>query len=389
MNCCKDSGYRYESVFAHASFQFCGHIDEYLISNTRHLTLVRFQTRFGSGGHLLERYEEGRLVEERKLRSAKNIFLYYLLWSFHHNRELWRHSHRLKCMTVVLFTHPVGCFGMGLQRLFGHVKFAFWPWDWFPPTSLPLKIYAAVVRFYAKRSDFTYALTNAIAAKIGGNAVVVMLGMKRLPCADADRSRSRHILVVGQLRQGQGIEDVLDFIAEHPEYSLTLLGAAAHGFEHVIEERVRINHLEGRVNFPNRFVSQDELSEAAAKCFCGLALYDTSADNFTHYADPGKVKSYLEMGLPVVMTRISGIIPYIEKYEAGEVIDSIADLPAAVSRIVANPHSYSAGVRAISKHFEYEPYYSRTFHADHFDNTAYHFGEGTWSEMLLVDGGGV
>ncbi len=357
MSCDNDRCYRYESVFAHASFQFCGHIDEYLIANTRHLTLLRTQTRFGKGGHRLERYEEGRLVEERRLRSSNNIFLYYLLWAFHHNRELWRCSHRVKGLTVALFTHPVGCFGMGVHRLLGRVKYAFWVWDWFLPTSLPLKIYAAVVRYYAKRVDFAYALTQAIADKIGGSASVVMLGMKRMPCAEVKRSQSKRILVVGQLRHGQGIEAALDFLAEHPEYSLTLLGAAANGFEQVIEERIRSCNLEDRVEFPNRFVSQEELSDAAAKCFCGLALYDTSPGNFTHYADPGKVKSYLEMGLPVVMTRISEIVPYVEKFKAGEVIDSMTDIPDAVVRISSNPSVYAEGVRGLASHFEPNAYY--------------------------------
>ena len=349
--------FRYESVFAHASFQFCGHIDEYLIANTRHLTLVRFQTRFGEGGHLLERYEEGRCVETRHLCGSHNIFLHYILWSFHHNRELWRCARRQKCTTVALYTHPVGCFGMSIQRFLGRVKYAFWPWDWFVPNSLSIKIYAAVLRHYIKRADYAFALTQAIADKIGGNASVVMLGMRRLPCADVDRSGSRRILVVGQLRAGQGVEAALGFVAENPEYSLTLLGGAAHGFENVIRKLIGELHLEGRVEFPNRFVTQDELSAVAAKCFCGLALYDVDADNFTHYADPGKVKSYLEMGLPVVMTRISEIVPYVEKFKAGEVIGALVDLPAAVSRIAAAPQLYASGVRAFSDYFDYERYY--------------------------------
>jgi hypothetical protein len=112
-----------------------------------------------------------------------------------------------------------------------------------------------------------------------------------------------------------------------------------------------------RVEFPNRFVSQEELSDAAAKCFCGLALYDTSPGNFTHYADPGKVKSYLEMGLPVVMTRISEIVPYVEKFKAGEVIDSMTDIPDAVVRISSNPSVYAEGVRGLASHFEPNAYY--------------------------------
>ncbi len=353
--------YRYQSVFAHASFQFCGHIDEYLIANTRHLTLLRVQTRFGNGGHRLERYEEGRLVEERKLCSSKNIFLYYLLWAFHHNRELWRCAHRQKGFTIALFTHPVACFGMGIQRFFGRIRYAFWPWDWFVPNRLPIRIYASVVRHYIKRVDFAYALTQGIADKVGGNVSVVMLGMKRLPCADVDRSGSRRILVVGQLRQGQGVEAVLDFVAEHPKYSLALMGAAAHGFEKVIEDRVCAGHISERVYFPNRFVSQDELSEVAATCFCGLALYDTAPDNFTHFADPGKVKSYIEMGLPVVMTRISGIVPYVERFKAGEVIGSVDDLSDAMSRIAVNTLVYNEGVRSFAAHFEFNDYYNSRF----------------------------
>jgi glycosyltransferase involved in cell wall biosynthesis len=255
-------------------------------------------------------------------------------------------------------THPVGCFGYGLQKILGKVKYAFWPWDWFPPVRVHLKIYAAVVKHYIRRVDFPFALTEGISKEVGKNVPVVMLGMKRLQCADVDRTGSKRILVVGQLRRGQGIEDALEFIAAKPQYSLTLLGAAANGFESEIYSIISRTGISDRVDFPNRFVSQDELSEAASKCFCGLALYDTSGDNFTHYADPGKVKSYLEMGLPVVMTRISGIVPYIEKYKAGEVIDSLTELSFAVDRINENPDTYLTGVRLFSEYFRYDKYYA-------------------------------
>lgn len=350
--------YRYESIFAHVSFQFCGHIDEYLIENTKYLTLIRFQTRFGNGGHKLERYENGVLKETRSLRSSHNIFLYYFLCSWHHNIELRRHIQRVKKTTIAMFTHPIGCFGFRLQKILGNVKYAFWPWDWFPPVRVPLKIYAAVVKHYIKRVDFPFALTEGISKEIGENVPVVMLGMKRLQCAETDRTRSKRILVVGQLRRGQGIENVLEFIAANPQYSLILLGAATNGFESEIYSIINRTGIAGRVDFPNRFVSQEELSEAASKCFCGLALYDTSGDNFTHYADPGKVKSYLEMGLPVVMTRISGTVPYVEKYRAGEVIDSLSGLSSAVVRIDENPNAYYDGVKRFSENFRYDKYYA-------------------------------
>ena len=73
------------------------------------------------------------------------------------------------------------------------------------------------------------------------------------------------------------------------------------------------------------------------------------------------MKSYLEMGLPVVMTRISEIVPYIERFKAGEVIDSLAELPQAIARIAKDSHEYAEGVRAFSEHFEFSRYYDEKF----------------------------
>jgi len=112
-----------------------------------------------------------------------------------------------------------------------------------------------------------------------------------------------------------------------------------------------------RIYFPNHFVTDEELREEAAKCFVSLALYDTAANNLTHYADPGKVKSSIEMGLPIVMTRISDIVPFVEKYKAGEIIDSIVDLPGAVDRIRGNYAAYQQGLCAFAEHFDCERYY--------------------------------
>ena len=55
--------FRYESVFALASLQFCGHLDEYLIANTRRLCLMYVLPRFGEQKQIIRRYEEGKLVD--------------------------------------------------------------------------------------------------------------------------------------------------------------------------------------------------------------------------------------------------------------------------------------------------------------------------------------
>lgn len=344
--------FRYESVFAQASFQFCGHIDEYLIRHTRHLGLYYNQTRFGKGGHLLKIYEEGALVEERHFASAHPIPLYYwrLWWNWH--RELRRFCRDRKEVTA-LFEFPLLGVGRLLRRKARHV---FWQWDYFPGRGFTERLYDLVAGRCARRCERYIPLTKSIARAMElPEAQELMLGMT-LPTRFGTLEKNR-ILLVGQLREGQGVEPVLDFIASHPQYSLALMGAAANGFEKKIESRIAAAQMADRVYFPNHFVSDAELRAVAATCFVSLALYDTSANNLTHFADPGKVKSSIEMGLPVVMTRISDIVPFVERFRAGEVIDSIAELSTAVDRIRGRYVVYLAGLRAFAEHFECERYY--------------------------------
>ena len=344
--------FRYENVFAQASFQFCGHIDEYLIANTRQLGLVYFQTRFGKGGHLFRRYEEGRLVEERKLGFASSCPGYYWGMLRHWRRELNAFRVGKDCVTA-MFTHPILAMGLCSMK---NVRTVFWQWDYFPDGTVKSRIFNSCARFYAPKCDVYRPLTHAIGRAVGmPDAEPLMLGMKP-PTRFGDVASSR-LLLVGQLRGGQGVEEALDFIARNGEYSLSLVGASANGFGDEIRRRIVEGKMEGRVFFPDRFVTDEELRSEAAKCFASLALYDSMPSNFTHYADPGKVKSSIEMGLPVIMTRISEVVPFVERFHAGEVIDSTADLREAIAKIRHDPGSYFAGCRAFAEHFDYGRYY--------------------------------
>ena len=341
-----------ESVFAQASFQFCGHLDEYLIRHTRHLALYYTQTRFGSGGHLLRRYEDGELVEERHFASARSIPLYYWRMWWNWMRELWRFSRGRSAVTAI-FEFPL--LGVGLKTL-RKVRGVFWQWDYFPGRSPTERMYNAVAGYCAARCEY-HPLTQAIAKVMGHPEAEVMMLGTTVPKRFGDIASNR-ILLVGQLRGGQGIEDALDFVANHREYELTLLGAAANGFEIEIERRIAAADISSRVYFPNRFVTDAELREAAAGCFVALALYDTAPHNLTHFADPGKVKSSIEMGLPVVMTRISDIAAFVERFHAGEVIESPVELGAALLKIRRESERYFAGCRAFAEHFEVEKNYA-------------------------------
>lgn len=357
----------YESVFANGSYQFCGHVDEYLIAHVRHLGLYYTETRFGQKNHCVRIYEEGRLVSERQMRSAHNIFVYYFLFCLYHNIELWRFAARQKGRTIVLSGHPVTLFGMAFQKLFHKLIYVYWIGDYFPSRSLVIRAFERVKKFYHDRVDFRCYLSDAINRVMNGTVRnepsrrTIAWGLRIYPGCEIDRSGLRQLLFVGLLRNGQGIDAVLDFIAANPGYQLAIIGEAAAGYDREVRRFIDERKIGDRVFFPNRFYAQDELLAEAKKSFAGIALYDVSADNFTHYADPGKVKAYIEMGLPVIMTRISDVVKKIEEFHAGEIVDSVKDVGEAACRIVADGESCRRGVLAMAAHFDYERYYAESF----------------------------
>lgn len=344
---------RYESVFAQATFQHDGHMADYLIARTDDLMLLYLQTRFGTGRHSLRHYQKGQLVEERSFASPHGILCYYLqlLWVW--TRELRRFC-RGRRQVLAIFSHPLLAVGCRVRR---NVRTLFWQWDYFPDGVLVSRLFNAVARHFAKRVDDYRPLTRAIGAVMGRtDAPVMRLGMT-VPNRFGD-PRSLRLLMVGQLRPGQGVEAVLDFLAAHCEYSLCMFGRAVPGYAEVIRRQLKDLRLDRRVEFPDQVVSEEDLRTAAAGCFAALALYDTGKDNLTNYADPGKVKSAIEMGLPIVMTRISEVVEFVERFHAGEVIDSPDELPAAILRIRSDPQAYFEGCRRFAECFVAEKVYS-------------------------------
>ena len=359
----------YQSIFAHVPYQFCGHVPEYLIANTEHLCLFVFETRFGKKKHKVEWYENGVKTGERELSTSHNVFLYYLLWFWHAYVWLYRFAAKAPGRTIVLCGHPDNMFGMSLHRLVHRVRYSYWIGDFFPSRSLVIRCFERVKRFYNDHADFVWYLSDAINRIENGKVLqeprkmTVPWGIRIYPGCDTVRRDTRRLLFVGLLRNGQGIDTIIDFIADNPQYSLSIIGEAANGYDRTVAKAIAERSVGDRVFFPNRFYSQDELIEEAKRSFAGIALYDTATDNLTHYADPGKVKALIEMGLPVIMTRISDVVRWIERFNAGIVVDSVSDVPAAARTIAENPEKFNRGVLDFSAHFDYERHYRRSFAA--------------------------
>lgn len=361
--------FRYKNIFMYASLQFCGHIEEYFASHTEKLVLYIVMPRLKNRGNLLRIYKAGKLIDEKKVWSSDNIFLYYISWYIHYLKFIFSYFSRDEKF-VVLSSHPISFFGMTLQKLFRpNLRFAYWIGDYFPPVNISLRLFEKLKKYYHDRVELNYYLSDTINKILNEGIVMdnkwkktIMWGVKPIITRKRDVKGQLNILFVGLVKEGQGIEVLLSFLAKHPSYTLKIIGICRDELFTKYQALIEKHRLDDRVFFPNKFYSDTELMELAKTCHVGVAVYDVGPLNATFYTDPGKVKAYVEFGLPLVMTNTSAIALYIRRYHCGEVINSNEnDLNSALIKIHRNYPEYLEGLKKFISHFYFENYYKKRF----------------------------
>lgn len=95
--------------------------------------------------------------------------------------------------------------------------------------------------------------------------------------------------------------------------------------------------LDSYVSFLGYIESHEELENRIAKAAIAIGLYDSGADDFTYYADPGKVKNYLGAGVPIIMTDVPSVAQDIRKARCGFVIGyNRSELITALTRYLSD-----------------------------------------------------
>ena len=157
---------------------------------------------------------------------------------------------------------------------------------------------------------------------------------------------------------------LFSFLAKHQEYSLKIIGICPDELYQrylVIVTKLEIGK---QVFFPNKFYSESELESLSDTCHVGVAMYDTSPLNATYYTDPGKIKAYAELGLPIIMSETSAVGPYVRRFGCGEVIsNSDKELEKALFKIKRGYSKYLSGLENFIKYFFFETYYQQAFKA--------------------------
>lgn len=357
----------YKNIFLYSSLESTGNAEKYFVEHTEKLVVFVLASKQQHDKSLLRIYKKGKLFKEKKIILSKNIFVYYFLWYMNYISII------LTCFTrkekvVVMSWHPISFFGMSLQKMVRNIDFLFWDGDYFPPVRWSLILFENLKKHYNRKVKYALYQADPINEKMNGIVLntpykkTVMWGVLPKKIKRKFDKKIFAILFVGAIRESQGLEFVFDFLKTHKDYSIKIIGVGENKLFLKYKKIIKDNKIEKQVYFPNRFFSDSELTEISKTCQVGIAVYDITPTSATYYTDPGKVKTYAALGLPIIMSDVSAIVPYVKRFGCGVVIKiNNEELSNALIGMKKNYGRYLSGLEKFNKHFYYETHYRKAF----------------------------
>lgn len=245
---------------------------------------------------------------------------------------------RLKFNVSVCMDGMCTFFGIFLRSLGRVKKVDYWAVDFVPEnrfeSGIKNFIYHEINKFGYRNADEMWDLSPRMAdareeflgikKDVYRVHKVVPYGMwldriKRYSYEECDKNT---LVFMGHLLEKQGVQIVLDAIPEIikkiPDFKFKVIGTG--NYEDKLKERVKDLEIGKYVDFLGKIEKNENLEEEVAKSCVAIAPYVAKLDNWTKYADPGKVKTYLACGVPVLLTDVPWNTEEIERLECGKII---------------------------------------------------------------------
>lgn len=229
-------------------------------------------------------------------------------------------------------------FGILLRRINRVRKIVYWAVDFVPVGRFDNKIknffYKLINKFSYRYAEERWDLSPRMAQvrkiyfKINESeeemVKVVPYGMwlariKRYPYKNCQK---KTIVFMGHLIEKQGVQLVIKaipYIVKHvPDFKFKIIGEGEYASELVkLAKQIQVDKF---CSFLGKIKDNVKMEKEISKSCIALAPYIKKLDKWTYYADPGKVKTYLGCGVPVLLTNIPWNAEEIEKAGCGKII---------------------------------------------------------------------
>jgi glycosyltransferase involved in cell wall biosynthesis len=239
--------------------------------------------------------------------------------------------------------NPLAC-ARGLVARAGRV--VLWSVDFVPDRfgrdTLATRIYDRLDRLCCVRADARVELSEAARDarnrrhELGdAGAYVVPMGawLDRVPTTTEESFRRGRVVFLGHLVERQGVATLLSALdGRHADVIGT--GPLATELRAQAPEHVR---------FHGYLAAHRDVERLLSEAAVAVAPYRQTAETFTRYADPGKLKAYLAAGLPIVLTDVPPNARELAAEAGAEVVaDDPAALRDAIERALASAERWRA-----------------------------------------------
>jgi glycosyltransferase involved in cell wall biosynthesis len=174
------------------------------------------------------------------------------------------------------------------------------------------------------------------------------------------------LIYIGSLAEPQGLQLVIKSLKLalkiYPNLHLAIIGSGPYRKE--LENLVKITKIGKSVNFYGRVEDPIEADKIISSAIIGFATY-TPDNKIVYTTEPGKVKKYLSLGVPVIMTEVGHSSKDVIKYKCGFVVDYDAkQISETIIKIIKNiPEIYKYRKNAISyaSKYQWDEIFTRAF----------------------------
>ncbi len=208
--------------------------------------------------------------------------------------------------------------GIILKRLGFCKEVIYYVIDFVPkrfPNTLINYLYHWIEKQSALQASWTWNLSSRMIigrekkwGQIFPHQLVVPHGVhsKRIHRLPFEKIKKHEIIYMGTLLEKQGIQLVISALPKIKknikDVSFSIIGRGP--YESELRKQVKEHGVNNIVHFLGYIENHSEMENRLARASVAVALYDKNTDIFSYYADPGKIKSYLGAGVPVVMTDV-------------------------------------------------------------------------------------
>lgn len=254
-------------------------------------------------------------------------------------------------------------------------KTIFWVWDYYPP--IHENKFVMFMRYIywqfdkiSSHSDVVTFVNNRLLTlrkDIGiydekARYPIVPIGTDKLVIPKKKSIKPLRFGFIGVLKKTQGVGIVFKnadaLLKEFGEISYEIIGSGPD--ENLFKKMAKKSKIS--VKFYG-YLSGESFNEVLSKSLIGIATYTPEPGNVSQYGDPGKIKRYLSLGIPVITTNLVEISEEIDRSKAGVVIDynNSQDLIDGVRKILNNYSAYSKNAYRLSKKYYYRKIYPEMF----------------------------